>query len=254
MPVFTVSLAHVGPPLVAAFLASLVEFVEALTIVLAVGSVSGWRPALSGAGAGAALLAVLVIAIGPALKLVPLETLQLVVGVLLLLFGTRWLRKAVLRGAGLMALHDETAAFAKETAALRATTTHLRVADAIAWMTAFKAVVLEGLEVVFIVIAVGTVGDLLMPASIGAGLALAVVVALGILLHRPLARVPENALKFVVGVMVSSFGVFWVGEGLRLGWPGGDLALFFLIAGWAVLALGLIQLLRPSRMTAERRS
>ena len=232
--------AHAGPTALAAFLAALVEFVEALTVVLAVGTVSGWRVASSGAAAGIVLLVLLVALLGPALSLVPIRFLQLGVGLLLLLFGARWLRKAVLRGAGLLALHDETAVFAAETAALRRA-----VGQAVAWTTAFKAVVLEGIEVIFIVIALGAVGDLLLPAALGAALAFAAVLALGLLLHRPLAQVPENALKFGVGTMVSSFGLFWIGEGLGFGWPGGDFAILFLIAGWAGLALILMRALRP---------
>jgi len=235
----TVDWAHDAAPMLAAFLAALVEFVEALTIVLAVGTVSGWRPALGGAGAGLALLTALVAGFGPALAAVPIRVLQLGVGGLLLLFGARWLRKSVLRGAGLLALHDEAAVFAAETAALRRAVGH-----AIAWTTSFKAVVLEGLEVIFIVIALGAVGDLLAPAAIGAGLALLAVLALGLLLHRPLARVPENALKFIVGTMVSAFGLFWIGEGLGFGWPGGNLSILGLIAGWAGLALLLVRLLK----------
>ena len=232
--------AHAGPTALAAFLAALVEFVEALTIVLAVGTVSGWRMASSGAAAGIGLLMLLVALLGPALALVPIRFLQLGVGLLLLLFGARWLRKAVLRGAGLLALHDETAVFAAETAALRRA-----VGRAVAWTTSFKAVVLEGIEVIFIVIALGAVGDLLLPAALGAALAFAAVLVMGLLLHRPLARVPENALKFGVGTMVSSFGLFWIGEGLGFFWPGGDFAILFLIAGWAGLALILMRALRP---------
>lgn len=237
--------AHAGPSFLAAFLASLVEFVEALTIVLAVGTVRGWRPALGGAAAAGLLLAVLVAALGPALRLVPLARLQLLVGLLLLLFGTRWLRKAVLRAAGIIPLHDEAKAFAEEARAL-AGARRDRVIDAVAFLTAFKGVLIEGLEVVFIVIAVGAAGDLLVPAGLGAGLALALVVALGLALHRPLARMPENTLKFAVGVMVSAYGTFWLGEGLGLGWPGDDLALIGLIAGWLALALVLVPAVRPA--------
>jgi Ca2+/H+ antiporter, TMEM165/GDT1 family len=235
----TIDWAPAAAPMLAAFLAALVEFVEALTIVLAVGTVSGWRPALGGAAAGVAVLAVLVAACGPALAAVPIQLLQLAVGGLLLLFGARWLRKAVLRSAGRLALHDETRIFATESAALRQA-----VGRAVAWTTAFKAVVLEGLEVIFIVIAVGAAGRVLVPAAIGAALAGAVVLVLGLLLHRPLARVPENALKFAVGAMVSAFGLYWIGEGLGFGWPGGDWAILGLIAGWAGLALLLVRLLR----------
>lgn len=241
---------HAAPSILAAFLASLVEFVEALTIVLAVGIVRGWRPALLGAAAGAALLTGLVLALGPLLGQVRIEILQLVVGVLLLLFGMRWLRKAILRAAGIIPLHDEEAAFASETAALRAAgPVRSLIADPVAVLTTFKAVVLEGVEVVFIVIAIGATGDLLLPASLGAAAAGVLVVFFGILLHKPLARVPENALKFVVGVMISAFGIFWVGEGLGFKWPGNDLS----IVGMAVILLVVgivisraIQVRRPS--------
>jgi len=223
--------AHAGSVFVAAFLASLVEFVEALTIVLAVGTVRGWRPALLGAALGAALLIALVLLLGPSLSLIPIAWLQLSVGILLLLFGIRWLRKAILRAAGIVALHDEAQAYEKESAALRrAGSSRLDGIDMIATSASFKAVVLEGLEVVFIVIAVGATGQMLVPASIGAGTALAVVLSLGLIVHRPLTKVPENALKLVVGVMVSAFGLFWIGEGLGDPWPGAD---------WAIPGLGL---------------
>jgi Ca2+/H+ antiporter, TMEM165/GDT1 family len=144
-----------------------------------------------------------------------------------------------------VALHDETAAFA-------AATERARVERALAFVTAFKAVALEGLEVIFIVIAVGSVGDLLVPASLGAGLALLMVVALAVVLHRPLAQVPENALKFTVGVMLASFGTFWTGEGLGLRWPNGDWAILILVAGWGSLAFVLIQLVRPADAMEKR--
>src|SRR5579871_3797710 len=231
-------LAHGWTPFLAAFLASLVEFVEALTIVLAVGTVRGWRPALVGTAAGVLFLTVLVVCFGPALTHVPLTSLQLVVGVLLLLFGMRWLRKAILRSAGVIGLHDEDAIFKKQTRKLEAEGSATpRGLDGIAVATTFKAVVLEGLEVVFIVIATGAVGNMLVPASLGAAAAGIVVIVLGLLLHRPLARVPENTLKFAVGILLSSFGVFWIGEGLHFTWPGEDLSLFglaggFLLAAW----------------------
>jgi uncharacterized membrane protein len=234
-----------APPVLAAFLASAVEFVEALTIVLAVGVVRGWRSALLGTAAGVALLAGLVLAFGPALARVPLPLLLGVVGTLLLLFGLRWLRKAILRAAGVLALHDEDAAFAKEQAALRAQgTPWWRGIDVVAFLASFKAVVLEGLEVVFIVLAVGASGPLLAPAALGAALALLVVVALGLALRRPLARVPENALKFGVGAMLAGFGAFWVGEALGWAWPGADAAVVLLIAVFAGAALGLVVVAR----------
>jgi uncharacterized membrane protein len=224
----------------AAFLGSLVEAVEALTIVLAVASVRGWRPAALGAAAGLGLLALIVAALGPLLDRVPLQVLQLMIGVLLLLFGMRWLRKAILRAAGIIALHDEEAAYAAGTAELRE---HRSRLDWLAGLASFKAVLLEGLEVVFIVIAVGGGRGLLLPASAGALAACGLVAIAGFALRRPLARVPENTLKFTVGVMLSAFGVFWTGEGLGIAWPGADLAilgfaaLFLVVAALAVAAL-----------------
>jgi uncharacterized membrane protein len=236
----------------AAFLASLVEVVEAFTIVLAVGTIRGWRPAVLGTIAGLATLTLLVVALGPTLGLVPLAQLQLVIGVLLLLFGMRWLRKAILRAAGVIALHDEAAAFAKETASLSdAARRQEKKLDWIAGVTAFKAVLLEGLEVVFIVIAVGAGRGLLVPASLGAAAAAALVLAIGVAIHRPLARVPENTLKFGVGVMLSAFGVFWTGEGLGIAWPGEDLALLGFIA--IFLAVGLLAVAAARRARVELR-
>jgi uncharacterized membrane protein len=234
------TLATVAPAISAAFLGSLVEAVEALTIVLAVASVRGWRPAALGAAAGLGLLALIVAALGPLLDRVPLHGLQLAIGVLLLLFGMRWLRKAILRAAGVIPLHDEAAAFAAGTAELRE---HRSRLDWLAGLASFKAVVLEGLEVVFIVIGVDAGRGLLLPASAGALAACGAVAIAGFVLHRPLTRVPENALKLAVGVMLSAFGVFWTGEGLGIAWPGADLALvgfaalFLLVAALAAVAL-----------------
>jgi len=239
------SWAHGGTAVVAAFLASLVEFVEALTIVLAVGTVRGWRSSLIGTAAGVIFLALLVMLFGPALQHIPLTTLQLVVGILLLLFGMRWLRKAILRAAGVIGLHDETAIYAKETALLQsegAAPVRARL-DAVAVATSFKAVSLEGLEVIFIVIATG-VGGMLVPAILGAAAAGALVVIVGIIVRKPLARVPENTLKFSVGVLLSAFGVFWIGEGLRFPWIGEDLALIGLIAGFLAVSMLAVSLVR----------
>lgn len=236
--------AHAGPTVAAAFLASLVEFVEALTVVLAVGAVRGWRHALAGAGLGLLVLMALVAALGPALAHAPLDLLQLVVGALLLLFGLRWLRKAILRWGGLIALHDEAAAYAKETAALQDGPAVAGAWDRMAIAAAFQIVILEGVEVVFIVIALSAAGGLLLPAMAGAAAALIVVVGLGLLLHRPLAQVPENALKFIVGVLLSAFGTFWVGEGIGLAWPGADWSIAGLIAAYLALALLLTPLVR----------
>jgi uncharacterized membrane protein len=234
---------HAGPSFLAAFMGALVEFVEALTIVLAVGAVRGWRPALEGSAAGVALLVALVALFGPVISSIPLHLLQLGIGLLLLLFGMRWLRKAILRGAGRIALHDEEAIYESETAELR-----LLTADRVAAITAFKAVVLEGVEVVFIVIGVGAAGGLLVPASLGALLAGAIVVGAGFLVHRPLARVPENALKFAVGVMISAYGIFWVGEGLGFPWVFGDWTIVALAAALLAVALVSVRIARaPAR-------
>ena len=236
---------HAGASAVAAFLASLVEFVEALTVVLAVGVVRGWRGSLAGAGLGLGVLVVLTAALGPALTRIPLHVVQLVVGALLLLFGLRWLRKAILRATGVIPLHDETASYAKETAELSRFAAAVSAFDRIAVATSFKIVMLEGIEVVFIVIAIGAGGALLVPAAAGAGLALVVVVALGFLLHRPVATVPENTLKFIVGVLLTAFGTFWLGEGIGAAWPGEDWSLLALIAGFlvtAVVGVGLARL------------
>jgi uncharacterized membrane protein len=227
-------LAHTAPAMTAAFLASLVEAVEALTIVLAVATVRGWRPAGLGALVGLVSLALIVATFGPLLDRVPLHLLQLVIGILLLLFGMRWLRKAILRSAGVISFHDEAAIFATETAELREKARHdgTRL-DWLAALACFKAVLLEGLEVVFIVIALSARRGLLIPASAGALAACLLVAGVGIVVHRPLARVPENILKFAVGVLLSAFGIFWTGEGLGVAWPGSDLA----IVGFAALFL-----------------
>ncbi|MEM5430408.1 hypothetical protein [Cupriavidus oxalaticus] len=233
-------------------MASLVEFVEALTIVLAVGTVRGWRSALLGTAASLAALMLLVAVAGPALARIPLPVAQLVVGTLLLLFGLRWLRKAVLRAAGILPMHDEDQVFTAETEALRRHTgASGRAIDAVAFATAFKIVMLEGIEVVFIVIAIGASGRVILPASIGAGLALLVVVALGVWLHRPLANVPENGLKFGVGVMLAAFGTFWAGEGIGLSWPGEDWAILALIGVFGVVALAMVHLCRRLRRTSS---
>jgi uncharacterized membrane protein len=234
-----------APAVVAAFSASLVEVVEAFTIVLAVAAVRGLRPAILGTAAGLLLLALLVVALGPVLDRVPLHLLQLGIGVLLLLFGMRWLRKAILRAAGVLALHDEEQAFSRETAELEDQARRDRVrADWLAGLTAFKAVVLEGVEVVFIVIAVGAGRGLLVPASLGALAACLLVLAVGVAVHRPLSRVPENTLKFGVGLMLSAFGVFWTGEGLGVPWPGGDAAIAAFILIFLLAALLLVAHLR----------
>ena len=245
--------ATAAPAITAAFLGSLVEVVEAFTIVLAVATVRGWRPAFIGTGAALVVLALLVLVLGPVLDQVPLQPLQLVIGILLLLFGLRWLRKAMLRSAGFIALHDEDAAFSKETAelegAVKRNDVHL---DWIAGLAAFKAVVLEGVEVVFIVIAVGAGRGLLWPAALGAAAACALVLLIGVFIHKPLARVPENTLKFGVGVMLSAFGVYWTGEGLGVSWPGHDLAILGFAALFLAVGLGTAALIRRPALEIAR--
>ncbi len=240
-----------APAVLAAFLASLVEVVEAFTIVLAVGVTRGWRPALAGAAAALAVLALAVLLLGPLLEQAPLQAMQFVIGVLLLLFGMSWLRKAALRAGGALPLHDEEAAFAAETQALAGAGPRARRMDWIGGMTAFKAVLLEGLEVAFIVVAVGAGRGLTGAAALGALAACALVLAVGALVHRPLARVPENTLKFGVGVMLTAFGVFWTGEGLGVEWPGHDLALLAL--GLLCLGAGLVgvRMTRATRAGAQ---
>jgi uncharacterized membrane protein len=239
------SLPNILPAVAAAFLATLVEAVEALTIILAIGIVRGWRPAIGGAVAALALLIVLVATLGPLLKLVPEHLLQLTIGVLLVLFGANWLRKAVLRAAGRKPLHDEDAAFAAETAQLR--DEDRRRQTRLQWLAAiasFKAVFLEGVEVVFIVLALSTRPELLVPVSAGAIAATLIVIVAGYFVHRPLARVPENTLKFAVGVMLLAFGVFWTAEGLGFEWPGGDVAIVGIGAAILALALAAVAVLR----------
>ncbi len=243
---------HVGPSVTAAFLGSLVEFVEALTIVLAVGTVRGWRSALLGTAGGLIVLTALVALLGPTLTVIPITVLQLVIGLLLLLFGLSWLRKAVLRAAGIIPLHDEAEIFRSTTAALRGHGAIVIRWDAIAIVTTFKAVVLEGLEIVFIVLAVGTAAHMVIPASLGAAAAGLVVAVAGVALRRPLARAPENTLKFAVGVLIGSFGAFWVGEGLGFPWPGADFSIVGLAAGFLVVSLLMIRILRRRSVDRSR--
>ena len=245
--------AHGAATVLAAFLASLVEFIEALTVVLAVGAVRGWRGALGGTGMALALLAALVLVLGPAVTRIPQGAVRLGLGVLLLLFGMRWLRKAVLRAAGVIPLHDEEDAYAEQSAILRALGGATRGWDGVAVGAAFKITMVEGIEVVFIVIATGGGGrGLLVPASVGAFAALVLVALLGLALHRPVAAVPENTLKFVVGVLLCAFGTFWAGEGMGLAWPGGDWALAALNAGFLGTAVALVGPCRAGHARAAR--
>jgi len=232
-----------------AFLASAVEMVEALTIVLAVGLTRDWRSALTGAGVAAVALSALVAALGPALTLIPIDDLRLVVGALLLVFGLQWLRKAILRAAGYRPLHDEEEAFAREAAEARAAGRERRAGlDWYAFTISFKGVLLEGLEVAFIVLTFGSTQGSIPLAAVGAGAAVVLVVAVGALARAPLARVPENSLKFSVGVMLTTFGTFWGAEGAGADWPGGDAALPGVLVFVTLLSLGLVATLRRRRL------
>jgi uncharacterized membrane protein len=239
-----------------AFLACAVEMVEALTIVLGVGTVRGWRSTLIGVGAATVVLAVLVAALGPALRLLPIEALRLVVGALLLVFGLQWLRKAILRSSGYKLLHDEDEAFRRARAQAEAAGVEQRAGlDWYSFTVAFKGVLLEGLEVVFIVLTFGSAhgtGGLELAAAAAAA-ALVVVVVAGVLVRGPLERVPENTIKFAVGLLLSTFGTFWAVEGLGIfkhgsssvDWPGGDAALLAVLAAWIGLSFVAIRLLSP---------
>jgi uncharacterized membrane protein len=239
------SLTAILSTLTASFLASLVEVVEAFTIVLAVGITRSWRPALIGAALALAVLALLVLAFGPLLAQVPIELLQFVVGSLLILFGMRWLRKAILRSSGYIALHDELGAFAKETDQLKRQNAERR-ADYLAGLAAFKAVLLEGVEVVFIVIALGSAHGLIGYASLGALAAVLVVGVAGAIVHKPLSKVPENSLKFVVGLLLTAFGIFWIGEGLGAEWPGADLSIIAILAVLVAFSVAAVNLLKSN--------
>jgi uncharacterized membrane protein len=233
--------AHALGAAAAAFLASFVEFLEALTVVLAVGATRGWRNALAGAATAVSVLAFLLAAIGPRAAL-PAAPLRLVVGVLTLMFGLRWLRKAVLRAAGVIPLHDEASSY--ERARARLGGAHHGGWDGVALTASFQVVMMEGIEVVLIVAAVGAGGGALLAASWGAGAALLTVILLGVALHRPITRVPENTLKCGVGVMLCAFGMFWAGEAIGTQWPGGAWALPLLSVMWAASALAMIQAVR----------
>jgi uncharacterized membrane protein len=227
--------------------ASAVEMVEALTVVLAVGVTRGWRSARWGAGAALVALTIVVAILGPALAVIPIDTLRLVVGTILLIFGLQWLRKAILRSAGLKALHDEDAIFRDEVDELSHATRRMwHGHDWYSFTITFKAVFLEGLEVVFIVLTFGTSQGRVPLAAAGALLAVVVVGAAGIVVHKPLSQVPENTLKFGVGVMLTAFGLFWAAEGAGIDWPGADLAIVALVALVGSSALLIVAALRRS--------
>ena len=234
-----------------------VEAVEALTIVLAVGATRSWRSALTGVGAALLVLAVITAALGPAVTALPLGVLRVVVGGLLLVFGLQWLRKAILRASGLKALHDELATFEEERAAAQGAGGLGglgRGLDAYSFTVAFKGVLLEGLEVIFIVLTFGANQHDVPLAAAAAAVAVVGVALAGVVAHAPLARVPENTLKFGVGVMLTSFGIFWGAEGAGSHWPGGDAALLAIVPATLLCALGMVSALRRSgfRRTAVR--
>jgi uncharacterized membrane protein len=227
--------------------------VEALTIVLGVGLVRGWRSTLIGVASATVVLALAVAALGPALSRVPIGTLQLVVGALLLAFGLQWLRKAILRSSGYKALHDEDETFREERAQAAAAGQEQRAGlDWYSFTVAFKGVLLEGLEVVFIVIAFGSTQRRLGLAAAGAGAALLVVVVAGLLARGPLSRVPENTIKFVVGLLLTSFGCFWGAEGAGVEWPGEDASLLGVVAFFGLLSLLLVRALRHRTLVPVR--
>ena len=229
---------------ISVFLASMVEAVEALTIVLAMGTTRDWRSSLFGAATACLALAGITAALGPAVTALPINTLRLVVGGLLLVFGLQWLRKAILRAAGLRALHDEEEEFRDQAAAARAAGAVHRGVDGYAFTISFKGVLLEGLEIVFIVLTFGANQNRVGLAAAAGGLAVLLVAVTGVLVHRPLSRLPENAMKFAVGVMLTSFGTFWGAEGAGASWPGGDAALLVIVPCALLASLGLAGLTR----------
>jgi uncharacterized membrane protein len=236
----------------ASFLACTVEMVEALTIVLAVGVTRGWRSAIIGTVSALGALALVVAALGPALSSLPIDSLRLFVGTILLIFGLQWLRKAILRSSGFKALHDEDAIFAAEEEAARAVAQDSVGIDWYTFTVAFKGVFLEGLEVAFIVITFGGAQRNVGLAAIGAAAAAVVVLLAGLAVHRPLSRVPENTLKYAVGVMLTTFGIFWTSEGAGIAWPGSDAAILGLLAAVLAMSAALVFWLRRRHAHLER--
>ncbi len=239
--------------ILASFLASTVEMVEALTIVLAAGVTRGWRSSLIGVGVALVALAVIVAILGPALVLIPIDVLRLVVGALLLIFGLQWLRKAILRASGFKALHDEAAIFQRQRDAAQGQAGVAPTGlDWYAFTLCFKGVLLEGLEVAFIVITFGATSHQVGLAALGAAVAIVLVGAVGLAVRGPLSRVPENTLKYAVGLMLTSFGTFWAAEGAGVQWPASDVAILGLLVVYAVISFGLVSTLQRRRATALR--
>ncbi|MEU0970151.1 hypothetical protein ABZ357_33820 [Streptomyces sp. NPDC005917] len=237
----------------AVFLACAVEAVEALTIVLAAGVTRGWRSPLLGVGAALLVLAVVVAVLGPAVGRIPMGAMQLVIGTLLLVFGLQWLRKAILRASGYKALHDEDKIYREQVAAAETASHESRafVTDWYGFTLAFKGVLLEGLEVAFIVVTFGSVQGRIGTAALGAAAAVVLVVAVGLLVRGPLAKVPENTMKFAVGVLLTAFGTFWGAEGAGVQWPGADAALLVLVPGVLAVSLAYVALLRRTGVAAR---
>ncbi|HEV3452236.1 MAG TPA: hypothetical protein VG869_13700 [Acidimicrobiia bacterium] len=235
----------------AAFVACVVEMVEALTIVLAVGVTRGWRSAIIGAATALGALSLVVALLGPALAVLPIDVLRLFVGGLLLIFGLQWLRKAILRASGFKARHDEEAIFAEERRAALAVSRRGSRVDWYTFTVSFKGVFLEGLEVAFIVVTFGGAQRNVGLAAIGAAAAAVVVLVVGLTVHRPLSRVPENTMKYAVGVMLSTFGIFWAGEGAGVTWPGSDASLIALLAFVLTMSALLVSMLRRRHLRAQ---
>ncbi len=240
------------PLILTVFVACAVEAVEALTIVLAAGITREWKSTFQGMAVALVALAVITAAIGPAIGYLPLTPLRLIVGALLAVFGLQWLRKAVLRATGYKALHDEASAYLREVTAAKEAAVEQRrgVSDWYSFTLAFKGVLLEGLEVVFIVITFGTNQKDIGAAVIGAAAAIVVVTLTGVVVRSPLTKVPENWMKFAVGVMLTSFGTFWGAEGAGVAWPGNDAALLVLVPLVALVAAGYILWLRYRKVIA----
>ena len=235
-----------------AFLASVVECVEALTIVLAIGTSINWKSSLSGVAAGFAVLAALIAVLGSTILYVPINILRMVIGVLLVLMGVQWLEKAILRYTGLKAKHDEAIIYENRKHELDAIQEDRSRFSKFGFLTSFKGVLLEGLEVAVIVITFGSTGDVnrsqgILTASLGAAIALLVVTALGVMVRKPLANIPENTFKFLVGIMLVTFGTFWSGEGFGIEWPFADV--FLVVLGVVYLSLCLLLISWISRRT-----
>lgn len=234
--------------LVSVFIATLVEAVEALTIVLAVGLSRGWKAARRGTVLGLITVALVIVSFGPLLLQFPVEMLRLIVGLLSLIFGLQWLRKAILRSSGYKAMHDEVEIFKRELAAAkRAKAEQSFFGDRYAFTITYKAVLIEGIEVAFLVVAFGSIQGKLLEAAASAGLACILIIASGFVLHKPLNEVPENSMKFTVGAILTTFGIFWCTEGVGLSWSLQDLVLFPLLALVVASSFVAVYLLRKKK-------